>query len=128
MRRELRQMATVAERIFWNAVRTQFWDGIKFRRQVSIGPYVVDFYVPSRKLVIELDGDSHYQPNAQRYDEWRDDFLREQGLKVLRFTNTEIQESLDDVIGKIRETIDNTSPAPPHGGGGRNFSSSLRRS
>jgi very-short-patch-repair endonuclease len=90
--------------------------GFKFRRQVSIGSIVVDFYCPELKLVVEADGDSHYETPDQRIkDKKRDNDLRALGLQVLRFTNLEITENIEGVVFKIKEFIDQLKPplAPP---------------
>ena len=75
--------------------------GIRFRRQVSIGRYVVDFYCPSAKLVIELDGESHESKESQKYDKIREDFIKELGLKVIRFKNKDVRENLTQVLDTI---------------------------
>ncbi len=71
---------------------------VKFRRQHGIGKYIVDFYCPDFQLVIELDGDSHYQEGAQEYDYVRDEFMRAASLRILRFTNIEVMNNLDEVV------------------------------
>ncbi|OGL70971.1 hypothetical protein A3D69_00095, partial [Candidatus Uhrbacteria bacterium RIFCSPHIGHO2_02_FULL_54_11] len=76
--------------------------GWKFRRQQGIGPYVVDFYCPKAKLVVEVDGDTHYEPEAVVYDEDRTAFLNENHIRVLRVTNTDVYESLENVVELIR--------------------------
>lgn len=77
--------------------------GFKFRRQVSIGSYITDFYCPKAKLIIELDGSQHL--NAKDYDNERDQFLTSQGYKVLRFSNQEIIESIFQVLNKIKQGL-----------------------
>jgi very-short-patch-repair endonuclease len=71
-RRELRNNLTEAEKIVWNKIRSKQINGKRFRRQVSIGPYVVDFYCPELKLIVEIDGDSHETDDAKEYDDYRD--------------------------------------------------------
>lgn len=96
-RQHLRSTVSVIERILWSKIRNQQL-GVKFRRQHGIGKYIVDFYCPDFKLVVELDGDSHYQEGAQEYDQVRDDFMRQHDLRILRFTNIEVMNNLDDVV------------------------------
>ncbi len=101
LRRKLRRESTLTERVFWAAVRAKGLDGVKIRRQVSVGPYVADFYVPSVKLVIELDGGVHFTPEAMEYDAARTLYLEAQGLKVIRFTNDQIHENLAGVLEEV---------------------------
>ena len=116
--RELRKHATKEENILWY----RFLRGYpaRFRRQQPIGPYIVDFFCPSRRLVIELDGGGHYQPEKMEYDRRRDVYLVEQGLRVLRFTNLEVRCQFPAVCAAIqRAAIPPQAaerPAPPQGG------------
>ena len=81
--------------------------GIKFRRQYVVDNRILDFYSPEIKLGIEIDGDSHFlTKQAQQKDIQSDIQLSEEGIKILRFTNIDIKESLDGVIGEIKEAID----------------------
>ena len=75
------------------------------RRQHGIGKYIVDFYCSDFQLVIELDGDSHYQASAQEYDYVRDEFMRTAGLRILRFTNIEVMNNLNEVVLAICAAI-----------------------
>ena len=79
-------------------------------RQRPIDNFVVDFYCPKLKLVIEIDGDSHYRENAQEYDSQRTEILQGYGLKVIRFTNEEVLHNLEGVIAVIEGLI---PPNPP---------------
>lgn len=101
----LRRNAPTPEIIFWNKLKSRQLCGLKFRRQHSIGNYVADFYCPSQKLVIEIDGDSHFNKNAKQKDEARTDFLKSLGLRVLRFTNKEIMDNISGVIVTIQNEI-----------------------
>ena len=112
----LRKRPTEAEQLLWNKLRQQQLEGFKFRRQVSIGSIVVDFYCPELKFIIEADGGSHYATEEQRTkDKKRDDDSRSLGLSVLRFTNLDITGNIEGVIFKIKEFIDQIKPplAPP---------------
>lgn len=117
LRSDLRRRMPPAETMLWQAISRRQVLGKKFRRQVSIGAYVVDFYCPEIKLIIELDGDSHFIDEGQEKDIRRDAFLSGNGFKILRFTNTEIYDNLEQVVERITDAIENTSPAPPRGGG-----------
>ncbi|MBI4435634.1 DUF559 domain-containing protein [Candidatus Uhrbacteria bacterium] len=88
-RRDNSQNMNDVESLLWNHIRKSQL-GHRFRRQHSIGSYVVDFYCPEKNLVIEIDGNTHFEPEAVDYDRRRDGFLRSQGLVILRFTNLEI--------------------------------------
>lgn len=99
-RQKLRSSVSIIERLLWSKIRNQQL-GVKFRRQHGIGKYIVDFYCADAQLVIELDGDSHYQNGAQEYDRTRDEFIRTQDLRVLRFTNIEVVNNLDGVVSMI---------------------------
>jgi very-short-patch-repair endonuclease len=83
----LRRRETPWEAELWKALRDRRDDGIKFRRQHPIGPYVVDFYCAEHKLVIELDGSQHRQRQGKALDAERDEELSRLGLTVLRFPN-----------------------------------------
>ena len=76
--------------------------GCKFRRQHSISKYIVDFYCPERKLIIEIDGSQHIE-NA--YDAQRDEYLNNLGFKVLRFWDNDVSNNLDGILLKIIEGL-----------------------
>ncbi len=78
-------------------------------RQKVIDNYIVDFCIPSAKLVIELDGSQHYEPENREYDKQRDDYLRSQGYTVLRYTNFDIKENFDGVCADILKHLQRTS-------------------
>ena len=95
--RDLRKNATRQEqRLWYDFLRTY---PAKFRRQQQIGPYIADFYCPSARVVIELDGSGHYEADGKEYDRWRDAYIAAQENKILRFTNTEIEKEFERVIG-----------------------------
>jgi very-short-patch-repair endonuclease len=98
---ELRREMTPAERALWSWLRDRKLAGIKFRRQHPIGSFVLDFYAPSIRLVVEVDGDVHDLPEMRRYDARRQAWLAEQGMHVLRFTNGEVIDELSDVLEQI---------------------------
>ena len=98
-RRELRHNLTNAERKLWSRLRSKQLFGLKFRRQFSVGPYILDFYCPSLRTAIELDGGHHLK--RRTYDEQRDAFLKSDHIRVLRFWNREIMEDLEGIISQI---------------------------
>ena len=96
------------EKIFWEVVRGGRFDGLKFRRQHPVGPFIADFYYHQYKLVIELDGSVHDEAEQQAYDQNRDTWMIEYGLTVLRFTNQEVTNEIESVKQRIRQVIINT--------------------
>ena len=99
LRKELRSHATPAEAVLWKMLKGRNADGMKFRRQQGIGPYVLDFYCPELRLCVELDGSSH--DYKYEYDEQRTEFLQKQGIRVLRFRNEQVWQGLDSVVDEI---------------------------
>jgi very-short-patch-repair endonuclease len=85
--RQLRRTATVSEQRLWNWLRNRTFDRFKFRRQVAIGTYVVDFYCAQLKLAVEVDGHHHETAEMSDYDSERSLFLRSRGIEVVRITN-----------------------------------------
>jgi very-short-patch-repair endonuclease len=102
-RKELRNNSTYAEVFFWQQVKGRQLEGRKFRRQSSIGSYIVDFYCPEEKLVVELDGEVHFDEEAIKYDKKRTEFMESVGLKVIRFENNEVLKNTEYVLSKIKE-------------------------
>jgi very-short-patch-repair endonuclease len=101
-RTELRAKLTPAEASFWNLVKNRQLDGRKFRRQHSVGRYILDFYCASEKLGIELDGQGHFNAAAAEYDRERTLFLERFGILVIRFENWLIFDEREFVVGTIR--------------------------
>ena len=112
LRKTLCNEATPAERELWNVLRQSNLGGYKFRRQHSVGRYIVDFYCPLERLAIELDGDSHFTDEAIEYDRERTAFLNCLNIRVLRFLNTDVHENLDVVSERILEELQATTPGP----------------
>jgi len=104
-RRRLRKEPTSSETILWERVRKDRFQGIRFFRQYSIGPYILDFYCPKKRLAIEIDGLYHAQTDQRSYDEERTTFLKEQDIRVLRFWNHEIHFDLDRVLAAIKRNL-----------------------
>ncbi len=98
--RTMRREPTRGEAMLWRALRTRQIDGLKFRRQAPIGPYIADFFCPSARLVVEIDGATHTDPAA---DAARDRWMRAQGLRVLRFWSDDVGGNLDGVLERIRQ-------------------------
>jgi len=92
------------ERLVWFHLKSRQL-GSKFRRQYGIGPYIVDFYCREARLAVEIDGDSHYTELAGVYDIKRDEFIRNVGIRVVRFTNEEVMRNASAVIQQIREHL-----------------------
>ncbi len=97
--RKLRRTQSNAEAIFWREVRGRLLAGFKFRRQVPIGNYIVDFVCESAKLIIELDGNQH--ADTEETDLARTDVLEAKGYRVVRFWNDDVYDNLDGVISEI---------------------------
>jgi very-short-patch-repair endonuclease len=96
--------------------------GYKFRRQYSVGAYVVDFYCAELRLAIEVDGDSHFQNWSQARDRDREAFIKSFGIDILRVRNVEVFEQLNDVMDAIaRKALEYRKPpcSPPLSKGGR---------
>ena len=113
-RRGLRKTMPPAEVILWQRIRTQQL-GYKFRRQYSVGSYVIDFYCAQEKLAIELDGESHYVEGASERDKQRQEFIEKFGIRFLRFTYVDIYENIDGVLHVIVEELISGSPPLPRG-------------
>ncbi len=97
---------TETEVILWSRLRRKQLCGVSFFRQKPIGRYIVDFYCPTKKLVIELDGVQHYNEGASvQRDKERDAFLKAEKLVVLRFTNTDVRTNLNRVLEKILDAV-----------------------
>ncbi|MBM2817186.1 MAG: hypothetical protein HW421_3948 [Ignavibacteria bacterium] len=105
-RKILRKNMTEEEIILWSVIKKSALKNYKFRRQHSVGFYILDFYCPVKKLAIELDGGGHFQEGALEYDKNRDEFLTATGITVLRFTNTDIRNNLNGVLQRIEEVLD----------------------
>ena len=99
--RQLRQSQTDAEQLLWHLLRHKRLAGVKFRRQCPRGAYVLDFYCPRKKLAVELDGGQHASAQAREYDERRTDFLSRQGIRVLRFWDSDVLLHPDCVLEAI---------------------------
>jgi very-short-patch-repair endonuclease len=108
-RRTLRKNQTDSERKLWSVLRGKQLDGVKFFRQYSAGPYILDFYCPSCRLAVELDGSQHGDDNQKIRDERREKYLKQNDIFVLRFWNDEVMDNFEGVAGKIVEEIEKHS-------------------
>ena len=103
-RRSLRNNATPQETLLWSKLKNS-QIGFKFRRQHSISGYIADFYCPSKKLIIEIDGSQHFTKENTDYDTKRTKFFEGLGIRVIRFDNGEINTNIDGVILKIESEL-----------------------
>ena len=104
---------TDAEQKLWHRLRRKQLLGVQFFRQCPIGKYIVDFYAPTVKLVIELDGSQHQEQDAIHYDSSRTAFLNSLGLNVLRFDNLQALNEPDSVLEMIDHFIQHKIPPGP---------------
>ena len=104
--RKLRQNSTKQERILWQLLRNRQFKGLKFKRQVPIGEYVVDFLCEEKQLIIELDGGQHNEPDNIEADRLRTEFLESKGFKVIRFWNNDINLNIGGVYEFLSAEVD----------------------
>ena len=102
-RKQLRNNTTSAEAVLWRALKQSQLEGRKFRRQHSIGNYIIDFYCPSEKLAIELDGIYHYTDEGTKHDQKRAAFLNSLNIRIIRFENVEIFDNIDVLLDTIQQ-------------------------
>jgi len=119
----LRSEMTESERLLWSRLRRKQLHGTQFYRQKPIGSYIVDFYAPAARLVVEVDGSQHQDNIHAQNDAHRDESLKGQGLRVLRFTNLQVLQDLDSVVGVVAEAL--KSPLPPLRKGGDLFANNF---
>ena len=110
--RKLRQQPTPAEIRFWRLIYPIRQEGWHFRKQAPIGRYVVDFACHAAKLVVEIDGDSHFMPEGVERDLVRTAFLVGEGFRVLRFTNSEVMEDDEGVYLLVAEALAKAGATP----------------
>jgi very-short-patch-repair endonuclease len=103
--RSLRSESTDAERLMWGALRAHRLEGAGFKRQVPFGPYVVDFVCHAAKLVVEVDGGQHYEPENLKRDARRDAYLASQGFRVLRFNNHDVLSNRQGVLQTVASAL-----------------------
>ena len=104
--RDLRRRQTAAEGVLWQLLRNRKLLGFKFRRQHQFGDYIADFYCREAELVVECDGGVPETNEQWHHDQKRDAYMISQGLRVLRFTNSEIMEDTERVLGEIAKRLE----------------------
>jgi imidazole glycerol-phosphate synthase subunit HisF len=103
--KDLRRNMTDAEKLLWSHLKVGV-HGVKVRRQHPIGIYIADFYLHKLKLIIEVDGKIHDLKDVKENDRIREDFLKEQGCVIVRFTNERVFKELDVVLDEINSTVE----------------------
>ena len=108
-RRHLRKNVTDAEQKLWSILRSRQMACLKFFRQYSVGPYILDFYCPERRLAIEVDGGQHADIYGQQHDAHRDNYLRKLNIRVIRFWNNDVLQNIEGVGKGIKEEAEKQS-------------------
>jgi very-short-patch-repair endonuclease len=103
--RQLRKTMTNAEILLWSKVKGKQLKELQFYRQKTIGSYIVDFYCPGAKLVVELDGGQHFTDKGIRKDKQRDEYLKELGVKALRIPDSDVFKNTEAVLKLIWESL-----------------------
>jgi very-short-patch-repair endonuclease len=117
--RQLRRNRTSAERRLWRELRQLKQIGCKFRQQVPIDHFIVDFACLSRRLIVEVDGGTHSTDREVARDARRERHLKDQGFRILRVWNADVRENMEGVMDTIVGALDTPTPDPsPQGGGG----------
>jgi very-short-patch-repair endonuclease len=117
-RRKLRRSLTPAEATLWLSLKNSKLAGRKFRRQHSVGNYILDFYCVEEHVAVELDGEVHRNEAAEEYDYRRKRYLNEIGIKVIRFENFLVFDDIDLVLRRIESFFgwsEGNGDLPPHG-------------
>ena len=104
--RRLRAEMTDSERLLWSRLRRRQIKNVQFYRQKPIGSFIVDFYAPKARLVVEVDGSQHLYASHARQDQHRDAYLKAKGLRVLRFNNLQVLEEPDAVMETILRAVE----------------------
>jgi len=125
--RQLRENMTDAERHLWAKIRMKQLKDYQFYRQKPIGDYIVDFFCPKAKLIIEVDGSQHFVNETIEYDRIREEYVSSLGLKVLRFTNTEVLKHIEGVVERIAEEMNEKIPLNPPFSKGETQASPFRK-
>lgn len=103
--RKLRKNQTPQEQKMWNILRNHQFFGLEFRRQYPIDDYIVDFICRKKKVIVEIDGGQHNEPENKASDYNRTKYLESKGYKVVRFWNNEVDENIEGVYLKLKEII-----------------------
>jgi very-short-patch-repair endonuclease len=110
--RAMRKKPTDAEAKLWSVLRFRQLDGHRFRRQRPVAGYIVDFYCPSRRLAIELDGGQHADEAQAEYDRIRTERLNEAGIRVVRYSDHDVLRDTDWVVEEILRQLEKVWPPP----------------
>ena len=105
-RRQLRDQMTKAETALWRRIRNNQL-GYKFRRQHGVGKYIVDFYCPKLKLIVEIDGDVHFYERNIAADKKREEYFNKLGLKIVRCTNLDVIQNIDNALRDLKRWLTN---------------------
>jgi very-short-patch-repair endonuclease len=103
--RENRKRSTISEALLWHELQNYKLGGLKFRRQHLIDPFILDFYCFEKKLAVEVDGDAHATDTARVYDERREAWLQDRGIRVLRFSHDRVIHEMDAVLAEILSAV-----------------------
>lgn len=112
-RKHLRKNLTPAEAFLWTYLKNSQLNNRKFRRQHSVGNYILDFYCPSERLAIELDGDYHFTPEGIEYDSVRTIYINSLNIKIIRFENKIVFENTEWVLMEIKNNLRVQEPPRP---------------
>jgi very-short-patch-repair endonuclease len=112
----LRRKLSLPEGLLWRALRAHKLDGLHFRKQHPIGPYILDFYCDSQKLAVEVDGQSHGFGDRPERDDRRDAWLAAKGVRTLRISAELVLHDVDDAVNTIRGLLEEHHSRSPSGG------------
>lgn len=110
-RRELRNQPIPSEVLMWSVLRRRQLLGLKFRRQYSIGQYIVDFFCPYVHLAVEIDGETHTRSGEDVKDIFRQRWIEQQGITFIRFSSDEVMANLDGVLKNLEAAIQSIDEA-----------------
>lgn len=111
--KKLRANTTPHERLLWRALKELPIEGSHFRRQAPVGPYIVDFFCPAKRLILEIDGGHHNEDNVAARDRARQRWLENEGYRVIRFWNSEVARDLTAVLDRIYVELYGSREAEP---------------
>ena len=111
--RSLRKNLTDAEQKLWHQIRGKQLSGVQFYRQRPLGPFIADFWAPSIKLVVEVDGSQHHEPEGQEQDASRDAWFKRQGISVVRYNNHQVLTETEAVVEDLLQKINSLRSHPP---------------
>ena len=106
--RNLRSSMTDAEQLIWSRIRKKQICDVQFYRQKNIGNYIVDFYCPKGKLILEIDGSQHYEEEGMKKDRARDNYFDDLSLTVMRFSDIDVFKNINGILERIQEHLKST--------------------